>query len=231
MKTVKVLVAAMLATFAVEAKAQLVNVTDDYTRAEVSFNAQSLRFVDDDDDDPFKSKGFALGFVKGINLTSNMPLFLELGGRLAWNHGKEKETIPTLDVNGKEILGLGVKHEYKQTFMNIAIPVNVAYKFAFSSSQITIAPFLGPNFKFNIIGKYKEEIDGDKELDLSYFDDDDFKETAKRFQFGLNIGVGVNINSFYVGYTFQPDLSSYVKYDSDDKLKTRNQFVTIGLNF
>lgn len=53
---------------------------------------------------------------------------------------------------------------------------------------------------------------------------------AKIFQFGLNLGVGVNIDKFYVGYTFQPDLSPYQK-EGGLKIKTINNYVTVGINF
>ena len=210
MKKITMLFAAVVAMFGMKANAQLVNDTEGWTRVEASFAVQSLG-----DNDPLKTKGFELGYIKGINLTTNLPLFLELGGQLAWTHKKDSYEVVNQDI------------DIKYTFMSLAIPVNVAYKFAFSSSDnFTIVPFVGPNFKFNLIGK--EKVDDEK---ISYFDEDDMGKdnTARRFQVGLNLGVGVNISQkLYVGYRFQPD---FMHYFDNDEAKSHANYITLGINF
>ncbi len=66
---------------------------------------------------------------------------------------------------------------------------------------------------------------------------------AKRFQFGLNVGVGFNFGRFCLRYSFQSDLTNYAtaqvvswksygvtgirRYD----VKTRCQILSLGINF
>jgi len=200
--------------FSANAKAQLVNDTEGYQRIEASFAVQKFITENDNHSEEDKTKGFELGFIKGISLTNRIPLFLELGGQLTWTHSKDE--VDNVD--------------NKVTFMNIAIPVNVAYKFAFANSEnITIVPFVGPNFKFNVIGKEKW---GDEKV--SYLSKDDMggkDNRANIFQVGLNLGVGVNIaQRLYVGYRFQPDFTKYIEIGSIEN-KTRTNYLTLGINF
>lgn len=198
-----------------EANAQLTKDTEGYKRAEASFHVQS---IDDDDYTDISAKGFELGYIQGININSNMPLFLELGGQLAFSHSKDE-----VKVFGEKI------GDEKYTFMSLAIPVNVAYKLTFSNSEnFSVVPFVGPNFKFNLIGKYEYGKE-----DGSFFDEDDMGEDAKakRFQVGLNLGAGVNIaKTLYVGYRFQPDFVKYIK-DGDYKVSSHASYITVGINF
>lgn len=216
MKLIKFFAVAVLAAMTADATAQLTKDTHGWTRVELSFDAQKMKVKDGNASwDGEKQKGAAIGFMKGVNITSKMPLFLDLGARLAWLHSKDEWTSG------------GVDCSKKTTFMNIAVPVNAAYKLSFASSPISIVPFFGPNFKFNFYGRTKEEV-GNKESKYKWLNSDE--GDARIFQFGLNLGVGVNIQRFYVGYTFQPDLSSYVKHDGY-KLKTINNFISLGVSF
>lgn len=213
MKSIKFIAIAIFAAMTANASAQLTKDTQGWTRLELSFEAQKLKYKDGSItwDSEEKQKGVSLAFMKGVNITSKMPLFLDLGARLSWLHSKD------------EFEG----GDSKTTFMNVAVPVNAAYKLSFASSPISIVPFFGPNFKFNFYGRTKETV-GDEEIKTKWLDKDGMD--ARIFQFGLNLGVGVNIQRFYVGYNFQPDISSYVK-DGDQKLKTINNFISLGVNF
>jgi len=221
MKKFTFIVAAIAALFTTNANAQLKNDTEGYKRVEASFVSQKFDWGNDTDT---KLKGFEVGYLTGVSVTNKLPIFLELGGQLTWTHAKDE---------------LSKNNEIKHTFMSIAIPVNAAYKLAFASSEnITIVPFIGPNFKFNLIGKQKGELDVDvadvidinTSYDASYFDKDDMggdDNTAKRFQVGLNLGVGVNISkALYVGYRFQPDFTEYL-----EGVKATTNYLTIGINF
>lgn len=215
MKLIKFFVVAVLAAMTADATAQLTKDTRGWTRVELSFDAQKMKVKDGNATwDGEKQKGAAIGFMKGINITSKLPLFLDLGARLSWLHSKDEWNN-------------GVDCSKKTTFMNIAVPVNAAYKLSFASSPISIVPSFGPNFKFNFYGRTKDEV-GNKESKFKWLNSDE--GDARIFQFGLNLGVGVNIQRFYVGYTFQPDIVSYVKEDGY-KLKTINNFVSVGVSF
>ena len=226
MKAIKFLVVAVLASFAVEASAQLKKDLTEWTRIELSFDAQKFKEEswDYDSKTTLEPKGASFAIMKGISLTDKLPIFLDLGGRLSWTHQKlewheedwyEGELINEVD---------------KFTFMNIAVPVNAAYKIAFESTpNVTIVPFFGLNFKFNFFAREKFESDGLESYEKKYNLLKEEEGDAKIFQFGLNLGVGVNLRSFYVGYNFQPDLSPFMK-DGSDKLKTLQNYITVGIN-
>ena len=224
MRILNMMLCAAAATVAIDAAAQLENDTEGYRRVEASFAASHYDFNENVDNDYEHPKGFELGYLQGINLTSKMPLFLELGGNITWTHAKE------------EWESAGVEYKDKETFMNLNIPLQAAYKFAFTNSAFKVLPFFGFNFKFNLLGKEKLEV-GNTEEKSSYFDKDDMggkDYTANRFQLGLNMGVGVNINAFYVGWRFQPDLIKYIKTDTGNgtyKVSSTTNFITVGLNF
>ena len=224
MKVIKALAAiAAVAALSSNANAELTQDTEGYQRFQLSFNAQKTKeFYDGHHDETIKTKGASVGFIKGINITSNLPLFLELGGNVAWLHNKEKESVSV------------VEYEYKNTFMHVSIPVQAAYKLTFSSSSFSVVPFVGPNLKFNFFAKSTTKTTAaGKEKKEKYKwlkDKNDGGGDAKIFQLGLNMGVGVNINKLYIGYTFQPDFMPFVK-DGDYKVKTGSNIVTLGLNF
>ncbi len=213
-KITKFVAVAIMMMFGTNSFAQITRDTQGYQRAEVSFVAENFKYDNNGHSGSIaKPKGFALGYIKGISLTNRIPLFLELGGRLNWTHKKESSGDT----------------DYKYTFMSVSIPVQAAYKFTFSGNDIAITPFFGPNFRFNFYGRLKTET-GDHETKTKYLSRDN-DDPAKIFQFGLNLGCGFNFSRFYLGYTFQPDLSSYIKYDDDNKYKTIYQLVSVGINF
>lgn len=218
MKLFKFIVIAIIAAMTTDAAAQLTKSTRGWTRLELSFDAQKLKEKNSSASwEGDKQKGAALGFMKGINITTKLPLFLELGGRLTWNHSKDEWG----------------NTERKTTFMNIAVPVNAAYKISFASSPINFVPFFGPNFKFNFYGRTKTTTTNngkETETKTKWLSDKDGNPDANIFQFGLNLGLGINIQKFYVGYTFQPDLSPYVK-NGDYKMKAINNYISVGINF
>lgn len=170
------------------------------------------------------SMGGALGFSYAFNLKKSEPLFLEVGSELGYYSDKENTTVDNRDL------------ELKTTFMNFQFPINLTYHIQVFDN-LRIAPYAGINFKWNLLGK----IDIDRqtydmfetekartvaqrftpsdlpqrldknlpaEVDGSFYDG-----TANRFQFGLNLGVNVLVSdNFYLGYRYQPDLTSYYKF-------------------
>lgn len=147
-------------------------------------------------------KGAHIGYMTGLNITGQKdPLFLQLGVEGNWL---------TSSVYG-----------IKETLLNFSVPVNLSYKFAFSDNM-SFEPFAGLNLKLNTIGKITDEDDDE----LNYFDDLE----ARRFQVGVNVGAGLNIGSFYVGYHFSPDLMDYFDVDGVDS-KFKSHYITVGVNF
>ncbi|MBE6340074.1 MAG: hypothetical protein E7069_04980 [Bacteroidales bacterium] len=237
-----ILLLAFLGVAAVSASAQ------GYTRLQLNFAPQTMEIKDvpseyanNDfevgwDGMKLSTPGFGLGFIKGIELSKTKPLFLELGANANFLFKKADYSE-----------GEDYKLTTKYSFLNLAIPVNLAYRIKVSDA-FSIQPFAGLNLKFNLLGKCKNEFEEDSysfESEADFFSDKysegEFSDgdsyfggdKAKRFQLGLNVGCGFNISKLYIGYTFQPDLTNYAEIKADEtyKVKTRSNVITIGLNF
>ncbi len=151
--------------------------------------------------------GGHLGYQRGINLTKDrIPLFLQLGAEAVYETGATDSYI-------------GSPGDQRYHFMNVAVPVNVSYRFG--KENFSVEPFLGMNFRGNIIGKLKLGDSGEKD----FFDYD-----ANRFQLGMNVGVGFNINKFYVGYKFTPDFTEYLSGFFSESKSSYHHF-SLGFNF
>lgn len=204
--------------------AQSTSKTEGWTRLSVSFVKLSSTITEDDDfgneieyDADDTPAGIAVGFAKGISLSQSVPLFLEPGAELIWLHNVVEEEESDY-----------ASYKWTENMLSLNIPVSVNFKFQLTNA-FSIVPYFGPNFKLHFMAKEKEEIEimGEKDSkSYSVFDDDDYR----RFQFGLNVGVGFNINKLHIGYRFAPDLSAFEKSDYG-KTKTKQNFVTVGINF
>lgn len=224
MKTIRFFLVTALMTLATSAFAQFANMnsstggrhtlrnvnTDNYGRIEVSFASVKI----EDFDDNFS--GASIGYIWGKSLSSQMPIFVEFGMNVTW---------ATFGDNFYDIYD-DYDYDFDWTLLNTAVPLNLVYKFTLPDNEnISISPFFGINFKYNIIAKAKLHGNGvEDEYDL--FDDEEFEETANRFQFGMNVGIGFSYKNLYIGYRFQPDFVDFIK---DTKSKTN--FVSLGVNF
>lgn len=203
----------------------LVKDTDPYNRIYVSYSPMNLK-IDVEGADDIKLTGLTLGYLHGFNLSSNLPLFLEVGGNVAYSYG-DFEAV-----------------DYK--LLSVNVPVNVAYKLSFAGSDFSLTPFLGINFRYNIVGKMKNDSDyddygdyGDWSWDdwgysydasrssINLFDKDEMGDSKwKHFQMGWQIGVGFNYKKLYVGISYGSDFSEIVK-----KTKAHTTQISLGLNF
>lgn len=248
MKTMKFYLAAFLLAMTTAASAQFANSnasssmstasrnldTDGWQRVFVSYNPSKIVY-DYDDADNLSFTAFSFGYTKGFSITKSLPLFVEAG--INGLYGFKKDDLEEFE-----------DIEIKTNIFSLYIPVNLAYKFALSNSNVTIVPFLGINFKGNIIGKTKASYNGDlgdwdgseseywEEMgerigikqETNMFDKDDVGKNAtwKRFQIGWQIGVGVNFSQLYVGLSYGKDLSELCK-----KTKIATTSITLGYNF
>lgn len=203
---------------------------ENYSRVEVSYNPITVEKGPADID----LTGITAGYIKAFNVTS-MPLFVEVGGRLSY--------------------GFSDKNGAKSQLIQVSVPVNAVYKYTLpSNSDISIAPFVGLVFKGNIAGetKYDNGGSGDWDEDFDWEDWEDYYSTREydsdydsylstsdktdwfdkdgmdgnRFQMGWNIGVGVNYNKAYLGFSYGAEFMELAK-----KTDTKNFAITIGYTF
>ena len=125
--------------------------------------------------------------------------------------------------------GLKVEHKSYDRKLNIGyleIPVLASYRYNFNDANQLQFNF-GPYFAYGLHGKVKYDGGSYKE-DYNWYDEND---DAKRFDMGLQLGLGVTLaKHYYVGLAYEFGLISQVK-DSDGYFKTRNFMVNVGYQF
>lgn len=220
--------------------------TDDYNRFYVSYNPTSIKWTEDQSDLEEEiplTKGLSVGYLHASSLSSQIPLFLEYGANFQYSFGKDEYSEEEYD---------SYSYSLKTNVYSVNIPINLALKLQFNECALT--PYLGLNFRVNVAGNQKMHIeyeyyDGDKEetnitynlFDKSEPDDDDFEDgatvgvgcnAAKRFQAGLNFGVGFSYKSLYLGVGHTSDFSKLVNCSDCDMVgKLGVTTLTVGFNF
>lgn len=191
----------------------------DYNRFYVGYNPVKIKWEDSEveweDQLPFKN-GVTVGYLHASNLVRNVPLYLEYGANFMYSFGKDEYSEDDYYGEYTQII--------KANMYSINVPVNLALRLSFNNDKVAVTPYLGLNFRLNVAGnlKYEVEYDGDSEswtnkLFDSSNDDEAMGEYAfKRFQVGLNLGVGLTFNSFYIGVGYVTDFSKIANYDDDD---------------
>ena len=178
--------------------------TDGYNRIYVSYLPSKIKFGDGDDD--LKLKGsFEAGYLRGIGLTSNVPLYLEVGGALQYRSYSEED----------------YGYETKFNMLSLNIPVALTYRINVTD-DFAVSPNFGFDFRVNVMGKEKVTEDGDELYDTDLFSDADWK----RFQAGWHIGVGLDYRALHFGVQYGTDFNEIA-----EELKIATTSVTLGWNF
>lgn len=161
-----------------------------------------------EDVDLEKKTGFHIGAVYNIDLIGSFSI------------------EPGLYFNQK-----GFKLNEDDANMNyLEVPVNVKFKLL-DLSVLGLDAHLGPFAALGLGGKWKSDIG-----DIKMFDDDEDGMGCKRFDFGLQMGIGaVLVNKIYAGVNYDMSLT---KINADlglgkDNLKESNHvwMISVGLNF
>lgn len=191
----------------------LVKDCNPYDRIGIEYLNRTISYDGSSDDDQ-STNGVGIYYLHGISLSKDLPLFLEIGGKL--DVGFWSDTYE----------GYYEDFDTKLTTMSLSVPVNLAYKLSFGNGDFSILPYLGLNFRGNILAKQKFEGDGEDET-IDLFDKDDVgkDEAWKRFQLGWHIGAGFNYKQFYLGLSYGTDFIKIAK-----KTSTGTFAVGIGVN-
>lgn len=222
-----------------------------YNRLGISYDNSHFGYNKDagGSDNNVNTNGFGIDYIHGFSLTQKAPVFLEVGINANFNFGsksfdEEKEYIT-------DEYWMSGKETQKTQWINLQVPVNVVYRFNIND-DFSIAPYLGLNFKLNLVGKVKwdYEVDtnvpsdllnmaGISESDLneegkweSLFSKDDMGEdgTWNRFQMGWHIGVGFQYKPFYLGVQYGTDFIPAFKYKSA-KVNSADFKLSLGYTF
>lgn len=170
--------------------------------------------------------GFGIEYTHGFGLSSVQPIYLELGFK--WNMGFGSSTWEDDYEYEKELYQM----------MRLNVPVSFAWRFA-ADDSFSITPYAGIDFRFNAMGRMKEEyIDGHKTDGKweSLFDEKKMGKnwTWNRFQMGWHIGVRAEYSRAFLGISYGTDFIhafSYNKYKEDKHVSTGNLAITLGYRF
>ena len=210
----KLIVMAVLAALGLQAQAQIVSSRSSMVTREVigggwsTFGVEFLpsQFVYDGDD----SESFtclALNYTKAISITQSMPFFIEwgIGGQYSFksddDHGVDR----------------------KRSVISAKIPINLIYDIDMPNSSVHFDPFVGVKFRGNIWGQSKYEY-GSESKTYNLFDKDE--GDWNRFQVGLQAGVKVRFDGFFVGLGYGIDFNEIAK-----KTKINEWKIMAGLVF
>lgn len=147
--------------------------------------------------------GFALGWQGGWSVSKIIPLYVEGGLNLRYCfYSKNEET---------------------DNYLSLNLPVNIAYKFSIPGVDgLSLVPYLGLHLTGSILGT--ATVDDET---YNFFSEDDMGDnTANRFQFGWQIGVGVNYKSLYLGVGYSAEFTQYF-----EDVNTGGLTLSLGLNF
>ena len=188
--------------------------------------------------------GIGVGWMGDLRIAKKIDLFLELGANFTYHMGNSKDK--RWNVHHDEY------YQYKINAFTVSIPVNInkQFKNAFGVKDLTLAPFIGLNFRFNVMAKRKAtahmldgtipmSIGNEKKVytaSLMKVDrgPEDFGESTpymtafdkklhvgKLLQPGAQIGVNAYYNHYYLGVSYMYDLVPFSKHKSSPELTTR----------
>lgn len=189
------------------------------------------------DDNPFDNTagGVAVGWQGGWSISKSIPLYLESGLNVQYNHWSDEET----ESESNSYYSYQATDKMSMTFLSLNVPLNIAYKYSLPSADgVSIVPYLGLHVRGNLLGKAKDEwsytttssysgsTSSSDEEEVDFFDDGDMDdEPANRIQIGWQIGVGLNYKALYVGIGYSAEFTEYAK-----KLNTGGLQLTLGIN-
>ena len=108
--------------------------------------------------------GFSADYTRGIHVTKNLPMFIEVGGGIQFNTA----SAPGSDIN----------------VLRLNVPANFTYRFAVGSAKVwKISPYTGLNFGFNLVNDFDKFWMDNKVFQLGWNAGCNF--TYKRFLLGV----------------------------------------------
>lgn len=158
--------------------------------------------------------GYTLAYTRGIPIAADA-LFLEVGLAANLIHDGQSSSLTV----GK----YSSSASYSFTMFRMLVPVNLTYKIAIGGNA-ALAPFAGINLTGNLSGKYKESAGGISATQDMFSNN----SGAKRIQLGYQVGLGLDLGSFYAGLGYSGDITSL---SSNGEAKFNGFMFTIGYNF
>ena len=177
-----------------------------------------------------KMSAISIGYGKATPLSSSLPLFIKYGGGLQYSWYSCKSTVD-------EYYGT-TYYDVKLSLLSIKAPVGLAYLYTIPNSEFSIEPSAGLYVRVNVYGNVnaKESYSSDHynsykdSFELNMLKDKDCNgEAASIFQVGCHIGFNISYANFFIGISYNKDLSKI--YDGYASVKLNTMSVTAGIRF
>lgn len=236
MSRIKYLAVAALFACGLTASAQSVQSTNPISSGwqSVWFNWNKSKVKSDYKEfNAIKFNQLSLGYSRAFSVSRDLPLYVE--GGLGVQYSYDKETNMWNETKN-------IYHTEKYRVLSAVVPAHLLYRWDIPSSKLSLMPFVGLNFRFNIVGRNRREAaligDGSiqdfdkKSYDL--YDDANDKvvdpttgETISqynhqawdRFQWGWDFGVKLQYDKRYtIGLSWGRDFNDFAK---NSKIRTR----------
>lgn len=206
----KIIITAFAALFSLGISAQLISSntmtrtvkkSNSYNRWAIGYNSVSIGDAD-------AMSGVSLSWAKGFSVSQTTPLYVETG--LTALYASKSETVEYDDGHYYEEMKVDNK------FAALTVPVNLVYKYEITDG-LKLTPYAGLYFRGNIYGSTDDDYE-----EFDWFSDGD----GKRFNFGYQIGVGMEYKKLYVGLGYAGDLN---EISDGSKVSTFN--VSVGITY
>lgn len=178
-----------------------------------------------------KFSGVSLGYSKTFGISDRWPLYLDAGIGVQYSYDKITASLTQEDKS--------IQYSTKKfRMLSAKIPVNITYKYDIPNINLSVLPFFGLNFRFNILASQNTDNIIMKNGEISYqdkhtencFDSDDMGKsdyTWNRFQAGWELGVkAIYDNKYMLGLSYGKDFNEIGK---NTKIHTTS--LTLGYIF
>jgi hypothetical protein len=204
----KLLLASVVILFAMSVSAQV----QFGIKAGVNLANVSTKMAGESVDSKMKI-GFHAGVIADLGLSESFSV--QPGLLFSQKGAKQEETI----------LGQTATATMKLNYLDI--PINAVYKIDAGSAKIHL--FAGPVISYGLSGTTTYEAGGESQ-DEDVFGSEDGQ--AKKLDFGINFGAGIQISKILVSANYNLGLSNMVNGgDSDNFVKNRTIGVSVALLF
>ena len=220
-----------------------------FQRVQIGFLGTNVKYSNfglSPDYNNFFLTGVSVGWAANFRIAKKIPLYLDLGATLAYHTGKSKgDSIYSYHSQPGD-LGDGeyTKRHYRIQAFSITIPVSVSYQFrdAFHVDGLTLAPFAGLYFRFNVVcnrwetmsstSYYNGVAQGDavvsrinkslmsEERDGGWWSHK--THVGKLCQPGAQIGVNAYYHRYSFGIAYMRDLINFAGHHSSPELTSKS---------
>lgn len=153
-------------------------------------------------------KGAYFGILQGTAIVPTFPIFIGLG------------------IEGMYVTSEDPDLAAREHLLSFSVPLQLMGRIG--NPEFSLEPFVGVHGKIHAFGRFSS-TENDNYID--YFDKKDMggeEYVLNRLQIGFQVGLGINLRAFYLGYEYRQDLSNI---QDKSEVKCSHNMFTLGFNF